>query len=497
MRAKWALIVAALAVAPAAALEAPTGGHLSTAEPVGLFGTTTAGLTGIALWLAPPDGQVAGTPSFTITADALGVDIYEYETQVRIDHAAGHLYTAEPLRQDHRTLHFDDVETTWLGGGGESLMRIVPASGVQTSVRLHDAKTLYPDAATAADASAPRTVRLGGDPAIAPFLTMPSGVPLLAGQGAELRLAGPADLLLHDLAVAISHADGSSALDGGVHEARYGGDTGLVVRSWTDVILHVPAGGDIRVQWPHGAAFAARSFDLSTAHGAEMRAASGLIQWQEGARVLDGEDVRINGQVEATIAAAAGRDGTTWRFTAPTAAATPAEAVATLPAEPDLPTWAWTTLAAAMLTAAGTTTLLLRRRRAHRTGTAVSPGGVPGTIEGSPAAATPARNRERGLALFHAGRHAEAVRPLQRAAATPEGATDGEILYCLGVALLRTGEYTDGFARLRGAVRMDAGYLQLLVTRPETESIRFDRRFVTFMRKEARHFQDGLQMGYC
>jgi hypothetical protein len=496
MRAGCAFLVLSVAVAAAAAVSAPTAGELNTEHPVALFGPASAELRGAALWFAPPDGRVAASPALAIAAPALSLDTYEYEQLLRVEAAGRPGYEAGPLREEQATAAFSAAHVQWLGGGAEAVVRVLPAATAPVAVQVHDAHTVYANAATADDAAAPTTIRLGGDPAITPFKTLPSDARLIVGRAGEITIAGPAAVLFHDIAIAVHHAGGSDVYDGSVSETRVGSGAALAVRAWTDVILHVPAGSDIHIDWPHAVALAGRGLDLAAANGAEMRDASGTIRLDDDARVLQSEDVRMQGPLTATVGASSNGAGMVWRFfdpqpDAPLAAAPlPAEATAA----------GWVAGAASFLAASAAAGLFLhvRRRRARGQGPAPPAGDRLGAAAPGPAAQAGTRagadDRETGLRLFQAGDVAAALEPLKRAA---KQAPDAEVRYCLGVALLRAGRFGDGLGHVRAAVRGDAGYLHLLVTQPQTEAIRFERRFVEFMRKEARLFHDGLQMGYC
>jgi tetratricopeptide (TPR) repeat protein len=99
-----------------------------------------------------------------------------------------------------------------------------------------------------------------------------------------------------------------------------------------------------------------------------------------------------------------------------------------------------------------------------------------------------------GMRLFGQGRFEEAVAALEPAVGQHGELPD--VRYALGVCLLHAGRPSHAWPHLEKAIRLDPVYLQYLVTRPETEGIREQPRFESFIRRQAKRFQDGHNQGY-
>lgn len=486
----------------ASAAGAPiTGGILVSDRPATLLGAATAHADEATLWLSDPSPQAART---LLETDAGRMELHHYQHEATLGSGDASLYSMEALQYDLEPRGLSDAVIEVEALGPDATLRIRFAGPVDAQVS--DPMRVHPDAHGADEPDVQRRADIGGAPGIDRFTTVPTDHRLLVGHGITATADVAFEMLFHDVVLRISDGHGNERVDGRVRSTGTMTDPDAQLRSWTDVVVQIPAGGLLRIDWPGRGALMATQPELDITGSLGLRAANGHLDLDGTRQAVASEAVRIEGPVAASIAGAQG--GAQYQFTTVTPAGGDAAAM-----QPDsIDGTALALVVAATFMAAGAAAWIGVRRRVRASATSPAhphhvAAATSAARQGAASAADAAGldTDQRVTDTVAAAQAAFERRDWQEAArlfkdAPDANADDPAVRYGLGVSLLHLGRFNSGFRHLQVAVRQDPLYLQLLVTRPETESIRMESRFAAFMRKEARVFQaatDAQHVGYC
>ncbi len=323
------------------------------------------------------------------------------------------------------------------------------------------------------------------------FRTLPDQHLSLHGKTATLTIEGPFTIGFRGLHLRAAHADGISDLDAIQTISAYGGSQDRIVRrTFTDYVLEAPAGSSLEITWRDVASLYASALTLDLNDGLGFESTTNILtgETQDNLR-LDGAQRIVASHVDTDTG-----PGIQILFDEAAPGSSVAGTITGM--SKTAPVWALVAVAA---TAAVTGSIVLTHRiRSRGSPRAASTPSVPA----SPGVADePAPVKDlftHGIDLFNKGDLAGALEPLRTS--IDDHQNDHEARYALGVCLLRAGHFKEAFGHLRFAVRKNPIYLQLLVTGTETEGVREDKRFETFMRQEARVFrtdQAVSELAYC
>lgn len=434
---------------------------LETSDPVMLQGQAELIGTSGGFWLTGD----ARNALIEIKAPVIDVLAYHHEAYAEVGAAGQDLFEGSPLEPKPTRQTYQNVRTYLEAADATALLKAawLQAEGALTvSYRLPG--PLYPDV-QGASIEGLRQKEVGAEDYLDTF-DPPAGQFVTVGRSATVEVDCDPQILVRGMLMRLTHDDGSSLLDSRITtEGIDGPNWEATVSSWTDHVLTAPEGATIRIVWPAQALIFGGSMQVQATEGLSF----GRVEADEPG--LDG--LVLAGPTRAAVAAVEGAS-TRWDVRA--------SATATSSATPlDGPAGALLLVGSALGALIVVGALRVMRRR---------------PAEPSPAKAdTPI---VRGMRLYHDHRFKQALQPLKQA--VMDAPDDHELRYALGVSLLRTGHFKEAFGHLRNAVRRMPIMLQMLVTSPETEAVRADRRFEAFIREEARVFKDTettSHFGYC